>query len=54
MLFHMYILGKGNSESYLGTTYFKDSDGKVVKGIEESVERVRCNCCSRMLVRKSL
>ena len=34
MLFHMYILGKGGSESHLGT------DGKVVEEIEESVERV--------------
>ena len=39
MLFHMYILGKGGSESYLGTTWY-DSDGKAVEGIEESVERV--------------
>ena len=39
MLFHMYILVKGGSESYLGTTS-EDSHGMVVEGIEEPVERV--------------
>lgn len=38
MLFHIYFWGKGGCESYLCKT--QDSDGTIIEGKEESVERV--------------